>query len=131
MDDLLAGLLQILGEALSNALFNAPFDLSTYRRESRRASARGEAMGFVALFFLAGLGVAGLTLLVMPAAAITREWVRVANLFVGPLLTATLSWLVARIRRRRDPSVSPARHFARSLAFSFGFALIRFAYARH
>jgi hypothetical protein len=123
MEDLLIAILQGLFEFIIEVLgynsLNWPFDWKWPESSA----------GKCCLWFIAGCGLAGISVLVLKHTWITHPALRIANLVVAPLTSAFISQAIALRRSRRHPSIVPRNHFWQAFWFTLGVVTVRFAYA--
>ena len=122
MEDLLIALLQAVFEFALEVLSNVP--LGWPRGAEPRSLPR-------ACF---GWFVAGCVLGMVSVWLLRRTWIpfpslRIANLVLAPLTSAYVAQSIARRRSTPYNLVVPRNHFWRSLWFTLGLVLVRFAYA--
>lgn len=125
--ELLAGLLQLLGELFLNLLFEL---LAECGGEAlRHAFNPGkETHPIIASLGYALLGAtfAGLSLLAINHSLVAHRWLRIANLFITPCVAGWLMVELGRQRlRRNQPTVMKFR-FLYGYLFALAFALTRF-----
>lgn len=109
-------------------LIELPWDLAVYGSE-KRACSSPVALGIFSL--LVGGLIGWLTLFVHPQALIQSGAVRMANLVVGPAVSAGVAWLMSRRRVRHGAAVNSILHAACAFCFTLGLVMVRFAYGHH
>lgn len=114
-------LLQILFEYLAELGFRGLADTV-----KRPRSPWLSTLGFILWGVLAG----GISLLILPASPIREPQLRLANLFVTPLLVGIGMMLLGRLRERRGQPLVRLDRFGYAFVFAFSMALIRFFFAK-
>ena len=131
MEDLLILILQAIGEFLLELLAWGPWDwfwwFGDYRWDGQYGPSRTTAAIISSLAIGAVLG--WLSLFLFPAVLVKWAWLRVALLFVSPLISGLMSRTLAQRRQERCAQVDPNFHFWIGLCFSVGFVWVRFALA--
>jgi hypothetical protein len=120
MEEIIVLIIQILVEGLCSC----PWDLISYSWDDEK-SEWSICLGAIVV----GGCLGGLSLLVFPHPFVHRSAFRIFNLFAAPLLSGLIGYGLAQRRVGRDPTVSPGAHFWRSLSFTLGLCMTRFAYA--
>jgi hypothetical protein len=126
MDELLSVIIQFTFEFLLNVFIDIPFE---WPSRNRKTPEREDIAGICFIWFLAGAGLAGLSLLVFPNTFISWPQFRIANLLLAPLVSAILSRAIARRRSEMNPNIVPRNHFWQSFWFTVGLVATRFAFA--
>lgn len=80
-------------------------------------------------WFMIGCGLALISMLFLSRTWITHPAMRIANLFLAPIVSAYIAQAIASHRRERDPEIIPRNHFWQSFWFTLGIVTVRFAYA--
>jgi hypothetical protein len=125
MEDFLIAILQALLESIFDISSYSPFDFFT------GDSPRPLTIKCIGLF-IAGCGLAWISVLILKYTWIHFSALRIANLIFAPLMSAFISQAVARHRRKQNPSIIPRNHFWQAFWFTFGVVTVRFAFAlRH
>ena len=125
MEELLVVIIQCLVEA---ALYS-PFDILAASRGDELPEFKG--CGFFALYLIAGGIMGGLSLLILPRHLISSSSLRVANLFIAPILVASLSWVVAARLKSLKIARLPGNHFWTAFWFVLGLDAVRLAWGMH
>jgi hypothetical protein len=126
MEEVLVVAVQFVVEVLLQGLVYLPFDVPLSRDEKTGEPAGcGWGLGYA----VAGGVVGGLSLLVASHLLIHSPALRVANLFVAPLASGGLSYLVAVWRLSRGAKTFPRTHFWTAFWFVLAFGAVRLAYA--
>ena len=128
MEEVLIVILQLFFELLFQLLVYGGFDLLAWWIDKHE---KGLGCLAMLIFALIGAGFGGIVNLIHPGTYLAYEWLRIANVIVGPLLAGWVSWLFAEWRRRRGAKLVPSLHFWFAFCFVLGFDLVRFAYAQH
>jgi hypothetical protein len=127
MEELLILILQGFAEVLLQMLGSGLLDVLTWGIEGDdNRPSRGCTLGI--LLFAAGCGLGWLSLWLAPHNLLPWGWLRIANLVIGPMLSAWLSWWIARWRQRRDPEVVPRHHVISAALACLGLVLVRFTW---
>ena len=121
MEEVVVALLQVFFEFFLEVLVYIGIDLLSIK------DSKGRPHGCVIfpLFAVVGMGLGALVNWMHPRPVLPLEWLRVANLIVGPILAGGFSALVARWRQRE-----PWAHFWMAFSFILGYNLVRFDYAK-
>jgi hypothetical protein len=126
MEELITLILQFVIEVLFESFTYLPFEWATTRRERpQRDWILGPCVGWL----VGGACLGGLSLLIVPHTVLRHPWMRIANLIVAPLISATLAKWLARYRQQRTATVDPQHQFWYAFWFSLGITAIRFVYA--
>jgi hypothetical protein len=80
-------------------------------------------------YLLFGALMGGLSLLVLPHSFIAHHWLRVANVFVTPLIAGLCMALLGGWRRRRGQSTTSLDRFSYGFLFAISMAVVRYFYA--
>jgi len=121
-------LLLLLFQAVLELFINIPWDCLWYG-ETRSNSGDSRAFWIGAWSFLIGAALGGASLLLFPDVISKQSWLRIFLLFFSPVFAGSTGYLVARSRSISRPYVVPLHHFWWSFLFTFGYVMIRFAYA--
>ncbi len=70
------------------------------------------------------------TLWLVPELFIKMEWLRIANLLLGPLAAGCIRGFSGAWRAQNGNAVLRLESFAHGFCFAFGLALVRFVFAR-
>jgi len=126
MEDLLIALFQFVIEFVFEVLGNWPVDwiFSSSSREKPETLA-----GWCFLWLIFGAGIAGISILILHRTWISHPALRIANLFLAPIVSAFISEAMARRRQRRRSDIVPRNHFWQAFWFTLGIVTVRFAYA--
>ena len=135
MEEFLILLFQAFAQIALEILAYLPWDLFWYndREESRPSSWTDTTFKFwaaVASLVMGGL-VGWATLQFFPNSLLQTSWLRLACLFVSPMISGLMGREMARWRAQSNPSVDPSLHFWVSLCFSIGLVWMRFTFAHH
>jgi hypothetical protein len=126
VEEVLVVAVQFVVEVLFQSLVYLPFDVPLSRDEKTgRPAGWGWWLGYAA----AGGVVGGLSLLVASHLLIHSAPLRVANLFVAPVASGGLSYLIAAWRLSRGAKTCPKTHFWTAFSFVLAFGAVRLAYA--
>lgn len=129
MEEILVVILQVFFEFMIELLIYAGLDFTAW--SIGKAEEPGSVgCGAMVVFLLLGAGFAALANALHPRPILAYEWLRIANLLLGPPLAGAVSWLCADWRRRAGAKIEPSLHFFFALCFVLGFDLIRFIYAQ-
>jgi hypothetical protein len=80
------------------------------------------------LWFFAGAITGGISVLVLPYYFLHNHTLRVAYLFLVPLLLGALMAFVGKTRTAKGQDIVPLDKFTYAALFAFGMALVRFYY---
>jgi hypothetical protein len=122
MEEVFGLIVQLVIEVLIQSVLYLPFDFSFYGN----AHDRGGWGWMVAYLILGGL-IGALSLVIAPNLLLPSTALRLANLFLAPIVAGGMSWTVAKWRDR--DGVAPRRHFWFGFCFALAFAGVRLAYA--
>lgn len=126
MEELLIIVLQFLFELALNVLANIPFDWPS--RNRRRPEP--ERIGWWCVFwFIGGCVIGYISLFFLRQTLISVGALRMLNLLIAPLASASLSQAIARRRAQTNYNIVPRNHFWQAFWFTLGLVLVRFAYA--
>jgi len=128
MEFLFEVVFQFGGELLLQAIFEllAEFGFRSVRDTTKRP--RNPVLltiGFILLGAVAG----GLSLLIFPHSPIANPDLRLANLFVTPILVGAAMMLVGRVREKKGQDLVRIDRFGYAFVFAFAMALVRFIWA--
>jgi hypothetical protein len=126
MEEILALLVQFLIEVVFESLGYLPFEWLTTRKDREAPDSIG---GACSAWLLVGGIIGGLSLLVLDHSLLHYGWLRIANLAVAPVSAGFVSEAFARRRQVTRPWIEPRHQFWFAFWFSFGIAVVRFAYA--
>lgn len=86
----------------------------------------------IGLFWFIGAAFLGwLSLFIFPNALISVPALRVINLILAPLASASLAQYIAKKRAEENPYIVPRERYWQAFWFTFGFTAVRLAYATH
>ena len=121
VEEIAAALIQVFFEFFLEVLIYIGLDFASMR------DAKGKPHGCAlsTLMALSGMLMGVVVNWLHPHPVLPFPGLRIANLFVGPVLAGALSAYIARWRGR-DPWV----HFWLALCFVLGYNLVRFAFAK-
>lgn len=80
--------------------------------------------------FLWGSLAGGISLLIIPAAFIDSNNLRLLNLFLTPIAVGVIMALLGRVRARKGAPLVQLDHFGYAFTFAFAMALVRFVGAK-
>jgi hypothetical protein len=126
MTEFLIVIIQFAAETAFPAAMSIPFDWPTYRRKS-------EVTNFVVLcfLFLVAGGSLGLFLSAFIPPVLHLPALKIANLFVSPLLAGFVGYKIAKWKSENtDPTIISGFHFWYTFLFAFSFVCMRLAYAK-
>jgi hypothetical protein len=127
VEDLLIVLIQFLIEVIGQALISIPFDCACRVRDKPERN----AVLISALFLVVGGAVGWISLAFVPG-LVRNPALRVATLFLSPVLAGVFGYYIARWQSRsRNPLLVPRYHFWYAFSFTLGLAAVRFAYSKH
>jgi hypothetical protein len=122
MEELLVVIIQCLVEMV----FYFPFDSLTTSWSGESEELGG--CGLLFLYFVAGGTIGGFSLLILPRHLIHSSAVRVANLFIAPILAGTMAWGLMTWLKSSNIARLPRNHFWTAFWFVLGFDAIRLAW---
>ncbi|HEY1663759.1 MAG TPA: hypothetical protein VGI03_15185 [Verrucomicrobiae bacterium] len=126
MEDLIIAILQGIFEFILEIFGYSPVDWIF--PENWPESLIGKCIAW----FTVGCGLACATFLLLHRTWITHPAMRIANLFLAPIMSAFIAQAIARYRSRNDPDIVPRNNFWQAFWFTLGIVTVRFAYAtRH
>ena len=127
MEEFLILLIQFLIEVVGQALVSIPFDCACRIRDKPEH----HAFGVAALFLVVGGMVGWISFGFVPG-LVHVPALRIATLFVSPVLAGTFAYQIARWQARtRNPFLVPRYHFWYAFSFTLGLAAVRFAYRKY
>lgn len=130
MEELLIATIQFLIEILLQGGFDLPLDWRLSKKEAQHGT--GNSGGWLLMAFGLGLGTALIANWVFPYTWIKSSNLRIAYLVLSPIASAACLWLVATLTGWARKRWANSRfHILSAFWFAAGFALIRFAYAKH
>lgn len=125
MEEILALLVQFVIEVIFESLGYLPFEWITTRKDR---DAPDSIAGACTAWLVVGGIVGGLSLLVFDHSLLHHGWFRIANLAIAPLSSGVVAQAFARHRQATRPWIEPRQQFWFAFWFSFGIAVVRFAY---
>ena len=81
-------------------------------------------------YFLLGLFVGGMSLLIFPHAFITETTFRYINLVLIPIFVALIMMTVGKLLAKKGKKLTSLDHFNYAFVFAFAMALVRFIFAK-
>lgn len=131
MEEILIIIIQFFFEFLADVLLGlgSPSwsDLARSRYEPKPKS-RWE-MPVVLVWFFVAAGLGWLSLFIFPNTLISIPALRVINLILAPLASASLAQYIAKKRAEENPYIVPRERFWQAFWFTLGFTAVRLAYA--
>jgi hypothetical protein len=125
VEDLLIILLQFFFEVVLQVLAELPWDLFVGTRHKSSSHEAGPGT-WIFLSLAAGAGAGGISLLLFPTTLLHSSTARMANLIVAPVVSGVVSYGFWRKKRFLADREMRAVYAG---CFTFGLAVIRFAYA--
>jgi hypothetical protein len=126
VEEILIVVIQFLIEVIGQALFSIPFDCACRIRE--KPEHHGAWWAFLFLFIG---GVVGAISAAFIPALVHSPALRVAGLFVSPIIAGVIGYQIAtRQSRTRNPFLVPRYHFWYTFSFTVGLVAVRFAYVK-
>jgi hypothetical protein len=122
VEELLVLLIQFVVEVLIDVLIYMPFSWPAGRGSDR------SGCGLLGLYAALGGSIGGLSLLLAPGLLLHSPGLRVANLFVAPVVAGGCGWALATWRRSRGATVNPTTHCWTGVLFVLAFGGVRLAY---
>ena len=128
MEVLFEVLFQIFGEFLMQLFVELLVELGIHEKGRRKKGPMNPALATFGLI-VCGAAAGGLSLLIFPQSPIANPDLRLANLFVTPLLLGAAMMLVGRLREKRGQNLVRLDRFGYAFVFAFAMALVRFLWA--
>jgi hypothetical protein len=128
MEEILVIIIQVLFEFIFDVLLNIPFDWPSKNRTTPEPDSIWPSCF---LWFMGASFLGWVSLLFFKHTLITSPALRVANLALAPLVSATLSKAIATRRAEKNLFIFPRNHYWQAFWFTLGFTMVRFAYATH
>ena len=128
MEILLEVVFQFGGELILQALFELLAELGVHRSRNRKKGPMNPVLATFGLI-LCGVAAGGLSLLIFPHSPIADPDLRLANLFVTPILLGFAMMLVGKLRAKKDQDLVRLDRFGYAFVFAFAMALVRFLWA--
>lgn len=125
MEELLILLLQAFGEVLFQILGSGLLDLLTWTWE-KEDSPRSRGCTLVLVMLVLGGLLGWLSIWLVPHTLLPWAWLRIANLVIGPAISASVSWRIASWRRGRGYDTDPRIHALIAGAACASMVLVRF-----
>jgi hypothetical protein len=122
VEEVLVFVVQFFLEFVLQIFGSFGFDVATTRSDRKEQP----GCGWLTAFAIFGGVCGGLSLIFAPNAILPNAGLRIANLFVAPLLAGGVSFLAASLWSSRG--WEPSHHFWRGFWFALFFGLVRFAY---
>ncbi len=125
MEEILAAVLQLIGEFLLQIVFEALAELGLHSIKAvfvERSHPMFASVGYIIL----GAAAGGISLLVVPHLIIHRPSHRIANLILTPLASGTVMSGVGALRRRRNEEVIRLDRFSYGALFALSMSVVRF-----
>jgi len=126
MEEFLVVLLQFLVEFVINVVAEIPFDWPSRNRKTPESEG---VAGVCFLWFLLGIGVGCISLLIFSRTLISVSALRVVSLVLAPVASAFLSLYLAKRRAVANPFIIPRNHFWQAFWFTVALVGVRFIYA--
>ncbi len=125
MEELLILLLQVFGEVLFQILGSGLLDLLTWAWDAEDSPPSRGCTLVLIMLVLGGL-LGWLTVWLVQHTLLPWGWLRMMNLVVGPLLSAWVSWRIARWRQNQGHDTDPKLHALMAGVACAGIVLVRF-----
>jgi hypothetical protein len=121
-------LFQFGGEFLIQLFVELLAELGIHEKGRRK---KGPMNPFIATsgLILCGAAAGGLSLLIFPHSPIADPDLRLANLFVTPVLLGAAMMLVGKAREKKGQDLVRLDRFGYAFVFAFAMALVRFVWA--
>jgi hypothetical protein len=130
LEELLIVILQVCFETLFQVFGSGLLDLFTWGWE-KPAEPTHRGCIQVPLVLAAGMLLGWLSLWLLPHSLLPYSWLRCANLFIGPALSAWIGWRIASWRVACGQRTDPATHAWISGVACIGMVVVRFVGATH
>ena len=128
MEFLFEAVFQFFGELLLQAVFELLAELGFHSVRDTMKRPRNAVLSTVG-FILLGAAAGGLSLLIFPHSPIADPDLRLANLFLTPVLVGGAMMLVGRVRQKKGQNLVRLDRFGYAFVFAFAMALVRFIWA--
>jgi hypothetical protein len=127
MEEMLIVVFQFIIEIFVEAIANIPFDWPSKNRKTPESDKIFlSCFGWLCFGGLLSWG----SLFFIKKTLIKIGLLRVVNLFIAPLLSGWISYVLASNRSRNNGFIKPKNHFWQAFWFTLGLAVVRFAYAK-
>jgi len=123
MEEILAAILQFVAEVVLEICLNLEIWPSPLAKSSSGKASIEAALGWL----FAGAIMGWIWAKLLPHFFIHHAGFRIANLIVGPLISANISYRVAKSRARYNSSIYPRVNFWYAFWFALGMIALRFA----
>lgn len=122
--------LEVFGELLLELFGEAVLDLALRALGSlfRTAEFKTPA-GAASSYFVFGALTGGFSLFIFPHPLVHASRLHGVSLFVSPIATGSVMWLIGSVLRRKGKRAVQLETFWYGFAFAFGMALVRFLLA--
>jgi len=130
MEAIIIFILQLFFELLLNIFLYLPSDWGVSRRSEPNAN---NMTVIYFAWFLWGCTIGVVSLIILYKSFISSPELRIANLFIAPLVSGYVSKLIAEYRAKSNSEIKPIpiHHFWWAFWFTVGVISVRFAYAVH
>jgi hypothetical protein len=128
MEFLFEAIFQFVGEILLQAIVQLLVELGLHSLGETLKRPKHPVLSIIG-FTLWGLIAGGISLLVFPTSAIPDPTLRMANLFITPLLVGAMMALVGKVRLQRGQDLVRIDRFGYAFTFAFWMAFVRFVWA--
>jgi hypothetical protein len=128
MDFLFEIILQFLGELLLQLFVELLLELGFHSMANTFERPRNptlSAIGYVLWGAIAG----GLSLLLFPNSFVHNHALKIANLFITPIVLGVCMMLVGKYRSKKDKPLIRLDSFAYGFLFAFSMSLVRYVWA--
>jgi hypothetical protein len=128
MEFLFEALFQFGGELILQLAFELLVELGFHSVRDTMKRPRNPVLSSIG-FILLGTVAGGLSLMILPHSPIANPDLRLANLFVAPILLGVAMVLVGRLRAKKGQNLVRLDRFGYAFVFAFAMALVRFVWA--
>lgn len=130
MEDILILIIQGIVEFLFELFGYLPWDLWWDTRPFDAKDEDNSSYEWILLWSAVVGGFLGyFSTFIFPNVIIKFGWLRIALLFISPLVSGFVASLMAQNRQKKGLASDPTSHFWLSFCFSMGLVWIRFAFA--
>jgi hypothetical protein len=125
---LFEALFQLLGEFVMQLFVELLVESGAHKKDRRTKGPMNPVSATFGLI-LFGAAAGGLSLLIFPHSPIANPDLRLANLFVTPVLLGAAMMLVGKVREKKGQDLVRLDRFGYAFVFAFAMALVRFVWA--
>jgi len=128
MEELLILFLQMIAQFLGQILGSGMLDSVTWAWEKsyKDDSPRSRGCALILIMLVLGGLLGGLSVWLVPHTLLPWAWLRIANLIIGPAISAWVSWRIAKWRQSCGHDTDAQTHALIAGAACTGMVLVRF-----